>query len=1190
MPSLQDLEAFKTSFRNVGKEDIILAEQNIPLEDFPLPDSNIPQSSSPAEPRPVPKNSAETGVVSDPAESTNTPPDTAPEASELSSELDWDDDDFDFSDLLSPELPPTVAPEEPPEEDSSEKDDPSIPDNDEALEPETPPEGDEVPEEAVPEADLPPAEDFSLEDTDEALDLETPPSETDTVPEEAVPEMDLPPAEDFSLEDSDEPLDLETPLSEADTVPEEAAPEMDLPPTEDFSLEDNDEALDLEAPLSEADFSLEDNDEPLDLETPPSEAEAVPEMDLPSAEDFSLEDSDEPLDLETPLSEADTVPEEAVPEADLPPAEDFSFEDLEAALKTETPPAEEEAASEADLPPTEDFSLEDNDEALDLEIPLSEADTVPEEAASELDLPPAEDFSFEDLEAALKSPPSEGEEAVSETDLPPAEDFSFEDIEASPPDDSLAKSDSLENNPASNPFNLDLEQGSFLDGLPLDTFDAFKARDESASEKPADSPSSALESLDADLSAIKPSADVEEIELSDEELALLNKTLESYPLNLRIACEEAIAEQAVEPALMSKLIKSLVKGAPVKEMVPLVGKVLGRIIIIPKNFEKKTGEALEAANAGFTYIFVHKFLPMFRLFLMIALVVGSLCYLAYRFVYTPIRADLVYKRGYADLLAGEYSQANDVFREALRIHPAKQWFYRYAEGFRDARQYVYAEEKYDGLLQYYPRDKKGVLDYASMETNHLNNYAKADSLLRRNILDYAADDKEGLLAVGDNALVWGDIDPKRYEDARDAYARYLERYGWVDPVVERMLKYFIRTDNLKEVLPLQSYFMDNPRTKISPASLAELGGYLLDKKLEEVRGVPNEYISHIDGIRDILVKAAEADPSLPEPHYHLARYYNYFDNVGDERITLERAIQAFDAAKEEPVRRLNMRIDTERRYARVLINQKEFFAAEEHLVKGIGLYDDGVNRQILAHSPQLGRLYADLGDLAYFTQEGNMARALEYYVQSEKNGWAPPEIQYRMGSAYYHQRQWGPALEQFFAASSEIPLNRRLLNALGSAAYMRGDYFTAQGYYSRLLDLLDADRIRFPLLIPNERPDHLELAERLMVVRNNLGVTLEALTERTGDNRYRSQALGLYTESARAWDTLTRNPETLVRSGVGELSTPGLNLAFLNSRNSLHPEPDYEPQIYLQIDKDVLEPSPWEALAPQNFRLSDALF
>jgi hypothetical protein len=60
----------------------------------------------------------------------------------------------------------------------------------------------------------------------------------------------------------------------------------------------------------------------------------------------------------------------------------------------------------------------------------------------------------------------------------------------------------------------------------------------------------------------------------------------------------------------------------------------------------------------------------------------------------------------------------------------------------------------------------------------------------------------------------------------------------------------------------------------------------------------------------------------------------------------------------------------------------------------------------------------------------------------------------------------------------------------------------------------------------------------------------------------------------------------MVRSGAGELSVPGVNLAYLNSRNLLYPQPGYEPQLYVQIDKDVLEPSLWEELAPQGYRIS----
>jgi tetratricopeptide (TPR) repeat protein len=673
---------------------------------------------------------------------------------------------------------------------------------------------------------------------------------------------------------------------------------------------------------------------------------------------------------------------------------------------------------------------------------------------------------------------------------------------------------------------------------------------------------------------------IEDIVLTEEDLARFRETLAVYPLNLRVACEEIIAEQGAPADQLDALIKLIVKGGTPKAAAFLASRILNRPVPVPKGFEKKTGEALEAEQTTFAYVFSRKFLPVLRIFLVAVLLAASLAYLARQFIYIPLRSESIYRRGYERIAAGEYERANERFGEAFALRRVKQWFYRYAEAFRDERQYLYAEEKYDELLRWYPRDKKGALDYADMETRYLRNYSKADRIIRTNILDYRVDDREGLLALGDNNLAWGEVEPSRYENARQAYARLLELYGWKDPVAERMLLYFIRTDNLGQVIPLQQSLTGNPKKKTAPAVLSELGGYLLNKQLEEVRGVPDENIERIEGVRDILIRAAQEDPSLPEPRYHLARYYNRFGSGGEERQALESALRAFDAAREESPRRTAYRIDAERRYARTLTDAREFFSAEERLVKGISVYEDALNRRLLSRSPEYGRLYADLGDLEYFTKSRDMERALEYYRQAELNGWAPPEIQYRMGAAHYHQGRWEDALERFFTASSELPLNRRLLHALGNVTYLRGNYFAAQGYFRRLLDLLEAERARFPMLSPNERSDHMELAERLMVARNNTAVTMEALADRTGDPRYRTGAMALYTESARAWDALTRNPDTMVRS-------TGTNLGFLNSRNILHPQLGYEPRLFNQIDKDVLEPSSWEVLAPPDYRLSD---
>jgi tetratricopeptide (TPR) repeat protein len=329
---------------------------------------------------------------------------------------------------------------------------------------------------------------------------------------------------------------------------------------------------------------------------------------------------------------------------------------------------------------------------------------------------------------------------------------------------------------------------------------------------------------------------------------------------------------------------------------------------------------------------------------------------------------------------------------------------------------------------------------------------------------------------------------------------------------------------------------------------------------------------------------------LPESYYHLARYYNYFNNTYDEELTLERAIQAFDIARQETPRRLGYRIDSLRRLSEIYIDRGQFFQAEEFLARGVRLYEDGLSRRLITPAPNYGKLYADLGDLEYFVKDGNMAAALEYYRRSERNGYAPPEIQYRMGAAHYQQQQWAEALDRFSTASFPTAFNRKILYALGNVSYLRGNYFAAQAYYDRLLELLDGDRARFPQITPTNNAEQLELAERYMVAQNNLGATLEALSLRTGDNSYRSRAQGLYTESEGAWDVITRNPDSFIRLRPSpEMTGPGVNPAFLNIQNSLSPTLDYEPQFFLRIDMDLLEPSVWDELAPQGFRLSEGL-
>jgi hypothetical protein len=1235
MPLLSELKQFKASFGNIGREKADLEAKKIPFDDLELPDTEPDLSVLQAKAEEAQNKSDEAEDDAFDLDSTDTESDINP----------IDDLDFDaFLDSQPDDLPdvpldgfPDITEDdafsaEPPGAEIPDAEPPDIEDfGDEEIGAEIP-DFPQEPDTAVPDEDML----ISNFDGSGSLDFPDEPS-----PAESDDDLNFDNLDDLGLPDeqaatdTDEDLNLDDlggfgqPDEQTATGADEdlnSLGSFDQPDEQATTGIDEDLNLDSLGGFGQSDEQAAiSTDDDLDLDSLGSFGQSDEQVATGTDDDLDLDslggfdqpdeqaatDTDEDLNLDS-LGGFDQPDEQAATDTDedldLDSLGSFGQPDEQATAGTADDldldnlggfdqPDEQAAAGTADdldLDNLGGFDLPDEQAAadsgddLDLDN-LGDFDQPDEQVAADsggdLDLDNLGGFDQPDEQAA-----ADGGEDL---DLGNLDGLNFDDEATAPSfDDEQSFDDSStfdDGQPADDENFVDLGTESEIETSPgseSDGMDEFSFPDldsvlqESQKTTAFDTSSKDTKGKrrgkEKPQPEYKPPENVDEIKLSEAELARLQKTLSGYPLNLRIACEEIIAEEVVEPEKLSKLIRHLINGSPAKETALLAGHILGRIISIPKGFEKSSGEALEAEQASFAYIFVHNFLPILRLLGVIAVLVVSLFFLIYTFIYLPGKAESIYKQGYERIFAGEYQQANVRFSEAFDTHRKKDWFYKYAEAFRDERQYIYAEQKYDELLRYYFRDKKGILDYANLETYYLRNYAKADSLLRRQLLDYAPNDYDGLLAVGDNSLIWGEVDPSKYEDARYAFARVMDKYGWKDPVVERMMLYFIRTDDLGQVIYLRQWFDENKKRKMSANTLAELGGYFLDKQLEEVRGVPNEYLEYIDRVRDLLQEAIQGNPALPESYYHLARYYNRLSGVEEERSALEYAIRAFDNAPEESIRRLNYRIDTHQRYADLLINSREFIPAEEQLVRGINLYEDAISRRLMSRSPQYGRLYSGLGDLEYFTKIGDMEAALRFYRRAEQNGYAPPEMQYRMGSAYYQLEDWRNALEYLFTASSSLPLNDRVLFALGNTALKRGDYFASNGYYNRLINILEGQRVRLPSLLPSDRPDYLELAERLMMARNNAGVACEMLAAQTGNRSYITRAMALYAEAERAWDSRTRDPASMIRSG----STP---LPYLNMRNALYPRAEYEPQIFIRIDREASEYSPWEKLAPIAF-------
>ncbi|UKI54097.1 MAG: hypothetical protein L6V86_03525 [Treponema sp.] len=118
---------------------------------------------------------------------------------------------------------------------------------------------------------------------------------------------------------------------------------------------------------------------------------------------------------------------------------------------------------------------------------------------------------------------------------------------------------------------------------------------------------------------------------------------------------------------------------------------------------------------------------------------------------------------------------------------------------------------YRNILYCFDFDKTAGLEFAEMEYKDLANYEKAEQILLRDVLDHHINDADGILMLGDNYLEWAEEkNPEKYDEALKRYAELVQLYGPTDKYMARMLRYYIRTDNLKDVLNLKERFYPRP--------------------------------------------------------------------------------------------------------------------------------------------------------------------------------------------------------------------------------------------------------------------------------------------------------------------------------------------------------------------------------------------
>lgn len=1074
-------------------------------------------------------------------------------------------------------------------------------------EPEPVPEPEPAPAETAPAPEVPDF-DMSVLDSVEPLDEAEP-------LEEAAPLDDAETLEDMPSLDEMEPLSEAEPLTEAAPGDALSLDELmgagdvvsfdDAAPADEAAVAEN--ASSFDEPVSLDD--IPSFDEPAVNEQTPSFDEAAPLEESPSFDMSESFDAASPLE-EAPASDSFDMPDSFdIPE--VPESFDETAETPENSETSETPDASmdlpsfdsfDEAAPEESASEGGSTELEELGD-LDFEIP----EEAPAETAGEIEAAEATESSEEDsgipdglfdagdfdLGGAAEggdTPDFSAEDEIPDYDTSGLDDEGgeeaaegdenallevFDTSEMEGMDFGIQDTDSQLGGGGEGDFELGSHDDFAMEGeFEIPGFSDVTTAKEEKSSKPklatgkdkTKKPKGKGKNKDLDEPDFSEAAESEDLPpntLSDAQYKVFLKNLSEYPLNVRLAFEDFIVQDEFTDDAEFEIIEKILNKAPARTVAGMLEKMLDTSIPIPRDFEHRTAAEYEAYKKSLSYQLRNKIIPGVLLGLLLTIVGWGLVKFTNYCIYRPLKANSLYKQGYALLQADEYPQAEMRFEEAVKKRINKKWFFKYARGYREHKQYQRAGNMYQNILRYFRHDKMAGLEYADMELNDLANYERAEEIVRREVLDYHINDADGILKLGDVFLEWGtEKDPSKLELAREQYATLIQLYKPTDLYMSRMMRYFIRTDNLREVIQMQKTF-ENREKSLGSDDWTELSGYLLDKYYGAL-APSEEYLRfEIEGLRGLLLRAVKTNPDNPIAQYNLAKYFLKTNETSAIESTLQRAIEKFNTVPSMKKRDLYKYIDSYRLLGEHYIGTTDYLQAQEQFAEGISLFTTERDNAGFEGTPAIGKLYEDMGDIKY-TISGDYDDALFNYKYSVELENDSPSIRYRIGYIQYKKKNYSEALGAFMKAGDGNVKERNLMLAMANTLYLRGDDYAAQGYYNQLIDELDDNIAENGLVLPQANVKDYDLINTYLYASNNYGVTLYKLAKRTGNSALNAQAMVQLSQSVRAWDALTRNQQSMVR-------LEGSNLAEQNIKYITHPIPEFEPSVYTDISKTLLD-------------------
>ncbi len=670
-------------------------------------------------------------------------------------------------------------------------------------------------------------------------------------------------------------------------------------------------------------------------------------------------------------------------------------------------------------------------------------------------------------------------------------------------------------------------------------------------------------------------------QIEEEDFNALQDALRSCPRNLKVALETLLADSRRSEESLQELIKAILKGSGPRTMAKLYQSITKRRIELPRNYKKLSGKAFENLQNQLLYRAFRQALPIIRTALSIILVIWILGIVSFMWIYRPLKAESLYRKGLEYITEDEVDKAVESFNDAWHGWPiyskpdgekaistaplvVKGWkdnnrWLVYAREFRQRKYFKTASVFYRGYLTEKPKSMEGRIEYGMFLARILGDYETAIM-----VIEALPEHKDMLLASGDIYLEWAQEDVTKYEDARLRYAKALENARDNERAILSMMRYHLLTQNDEEIETLLPILHDEAPGKTSAPELAanvyaNLAEFHLsrDNKKEAMR---------------FIELAEAASPESPYPFFIEAHYWKSNGNEQKEFENYQRTLINLKNKEFMTREDMRMRILSLGGIGRYYANIANRLPSQTHATvqnhsqaissygMAVNLYRDAISRNQLKGSSEYGKLFIEIGDIIYQgrgyagetqfsltptrevldNEEGAELRQVEYYYnQAEKllnrgNGGSqlPDRALYRRAYIRYLLGM-DDALIDFHRISRRRPNDYDSHLALATMLLSNGDYEASRTQYSRSIELMEeALSDTGGILDIDKRQAHADILIRYVAAWNNLGVSYALSAARGGRDKNYAAALSAFTMASDYLDQVYSDMQTLTSRGA----------------------------------------------------------